>query len=272
MDPELGTFRAALKGPEPDLADLALLIARIEHRDLDPAPSLARLDSLAARSGAATARRAWTALERLRAFLFEEEGLRGNADDYFDPRNSCLNDVLDRRLGIPITLSLVMMEVGRRVGLSIDGVGLPGHFVVRAHVDGDTVLVDPFHRGRVLSPDQAHGVVAEALGRPVTLTATHFTAATKTQIVARMLTNLRSVYIKREEWAKALAVIDRLLLLDGAAAAHVRDRGTILMKLGHFHSGAAEWERYLTRCPNARDAEKLRGQLRQIRQALASLN
>lgn len=274
MDDELAAFRDALRGPGPaiDLARAALLIARLEHPGLEPEPWLRKLDDLAGRSGAHAASNPSEALARLRGFLFSDEGFRGNAGDYFDPRNSCLNEVLDRRLGIPITLSIVTMEVGRRVGLEIEGVGLPGHFVVRARAGTSVVLLDPFHGGQELTAEGAGDVVAEALGRPVPLTDAHFAPLTKPQIVARMLANLKGIYIQREEWAKALAVIDRLLLLDGGSPAHLRDRGTVLMKLGQFHVGAAEWDRYLSQYPNARDAEKLRGQLRQIRQALASLN
>jgi regulator of sirC expression with transglutaminase-like and TPR domain len=106
----------------------------------------------------------------------------------------------------------------------------------------------------------------------VTLSEAHFAPVTKLAIVTRMLANLKSVYVQREAWAKALTVIDHLLLLERTSPAHLRDRGTVLMKLGDFHHGAADWERYLTQYPHARDAEKLRDQLKRIRQALASLN
>lgn len=273
MTPELRAFREALQTePEIDLARAALLVARVEYPDLDPTPSLARLANLAARSGIDPGWRPRAALERLRRFLFEEEAFHGNAEQYYDPRNSCLNDVLDRKVGIPITLSVLVMEVGRRVGLRIDGVGLPGHFVVKADVGDGSVLVDPFHGGTILDRDGAEEVVARALGQPVTLTDAHFVPTAKSQIVTRMLANLKSIYIQQEEWTKALAVIERLLLFEESGPGHLRDRGTVLMKLGDFHGGAADWERYLSRYPHARDAVKLRGQLKRIRQALASLN
>src|SRR5207237_3044132 len=124
---------------------------------------LSRLDARAARSGASTLR-GRRALDRLRAFLFEEEGFRGNGEEYYDPRNTFLNDVLTRRLGIPITLSVVTMEVGRRVGLAIEGVGLPAHFVVTAPVDGGDVVVDPFGGGRGINRREAEGIVERAGG------------------------------------------------------------------------------------------------------------
>ncbi|MBI2219436.1 MAG: tetratricopeptide repeat protein [Candidatus Rokubacteria bacterium] len=274
MDAELAAFLGTVRPPDEaiDLARAALQIARIEHDGLAPEPCLLELSTLAERSGVRRVDDPFRALDRLREFLFEEEGYRGNAEDYFDPRNSYLNDVIARKLGIPITLSLLTMEVGRRVGLTIDGVGLPGHFIVRAHVGHDSVLVDPFNGGRILDEQGAAEVVAHALGREVPLTDVHFASVTKSQVIARILMNLRGIYVQREEWRKALAVIERLLVLDTRSPVHLRDRGTMLMKLGDFHAGAAEWERYLTRYPNARDADRLRGQLRQIRQALASRN
>jgi regulator of sirC expression with transglutaminase-like and TPR domain len=190
-----------VRAPEPeiDLTRGALCIARIEHPHLAADPVVAELDALAARSGAAGLGDALRILHRLREFLFAEEGFRGNADDYYDPRNSCLNDVLERRLGIPITLGLVVMEVGARVGLRIQGIGLPGHFVVGAEVDTDSVLLDPFNGGAVLTRDGAHRVVARAVGRPVKLTEETFRPCSRRQILTRMLANLKAVYVSRRD-------------------------------------------------------------------------
>ena len=267
-------FEAIVRAPDHDidLALAALLIARVECPALAPEPWLGRLDDLAARARGDATADASSRLTRLRRVLFEEEGFRGNAGDYFDPRNSCLDQVLERRLGIPITLSVITMEIGRRAGLVIDGVGLPGHFVVSARIGAAAILLDPFHGGTVLSAADAEDVVAQAMGQHVALTPAHFAPVTKIQILTRMLANLKSIYVKIEAWPKALVVIDRLLLLEASGATQLRDRGTVLMKLGDFHAGAADWERYLAKYPHARDAEKLRTQLRRIRQVLASLN
>jgi regulator of sirC expression with transglutaminase-like and TPR domain len=274
MDEALDHFRDLVGLPEDalDLALGALLVARVEHPNLSPVHSLRHLDELAAASGVARVQDPLKALHRLREFLFEEEGFKGNADDYYDPRNSCLNDVLERRLGIPITLSLVVMEVGRRVGLDIVGVGLPGHFVVRTQVGTEPVLLDPFDSGAVVTHEQAAALVTRALGRQVALTDAHFAPIGKRQILARVLMNLRGIYCRRGEWDKALAVFDRLLVLDEQSAAHRRDRGTVLVKLGQWHRGAADWERYLQARPEAKDAADVRQQLRRIRQQLATLN
>lgn len=262
MEP-LRAFGELVKTSEPaiDLGLGALLIAQIEHPDFEPKAGLAQLDDLATRLGTGD-------VHRLRRFLFEDEGFAGNADDYYDPRNSCLNDVLDRHLGIPITLSVLVIEVGRRVGLAVDGVGLPGHFM--AAVGG--VLFDPFNRGAIVSRAEAGAVVARVLGRPVPLAAGHFVPVPKTQILIRMLANLRSVYVDREAWGKARAVMERLMLLDPESPGHVRDYGTILMKEGDFSRGAAQWERYLGLRPHAKDAARVKAQLTQIRRAIASLN
>jgi regulator of sirC expression with transglutaminase-like and TPR domain len=274
MNPDraLDEFTQLVKSPEIDLGVAALAIARIEHPELASGPVLAELDQLAARSSVSTAGGGRRALDRLCSFLFEGEKFRGNAEDYYDPRNSCLNDVLDRRLGIPITLAVVVMEVGRRVGLEIMGIGLPGHFCVGAKIGRELVMLDPFASGRALDRADAEAIASRAVGRAVKLTDAHFAPTSRTQIVVRMLRNLEGIYARREDWSKALAVIDRLLVVDADAPTHRRDRGTVLVKLGELHRGASEWERYLTRYPQARDAAAFREELRRVRQTLAEKN
>src|SRR5207253_4239293 len=270
----LEPFRELARTPDAriDLTRAALAVARIEHPDVDVDGEAARLDSLAARSNAAGARGPHAALERLVAFLFEEEGFRGNDGEYYDPRNSCLNDVLDRKLGIPITLSVLTMEVGRRIGLDIAGVGLPGHFIVSVTVGSRAILLDPFHGGGVLTPASAAEVAARAVGRPVKIEDAHWTPCTRRQIVVRMLRNLKTIYARQKDWGRALGVIDRLLLIDPEAPTHLRDRGTVLVKAGQLWEGAAEWESYLNRYPSAQDAESFRHELRRVRQELGSRN
>ena len=272
MDPALRAFEELVKAPETaiDLGRAALAVARIEHPQIDEERELARLDALAARVG--SGRDAGATLERLRRLLFEEEGFRGNDGEYYDPRNSCLNDVLDRKLGIPITLSVLTMEVGRRVKLDIAGVGLPGHFIVSAAVGVRAVLLDPFHGGGVLTHAAAADVAARAVGRPVKLEEAHWTPCTPRQIVVRMLRNLKTIYARGKDWPRALAVVDRLLLVDPDTPTHLRDRGTVLVKAGRLWDGAAEWERYLGRHPGAQDAESFRQELRRVRQELGSRN
>ncbi len=232
MEGPVQAFAETVRLPESelDLGRAALAIAEIEHPGLETVPYLARLDELAARSGVAREPAGRARLDRLSAFLFEQEGFRGNADDYYDPRNSCLNDVLDRRLGIPITLSVLMLEIGRRVGLAIAGIGLPGHFVVGAQVGGAMVVVDPFGGGRALTREDADALVSRAVGQAVNLTDAHFTPASKREIITRMLLNLKGIYARREDWGKALAVLDRLLIVDPENRAHAGERGTALAR------------------------------------------
>jgi regulator of sirC expression with transglutaminase-like and TPR domain len=274
MDAALRAWAELVSVPEPeiDLTLGTLALARVEYPDLDVEHHVKHVAELAARSGTSRLDDPLRALHRLREFLFEEEGFRGNADDYYDPANSCLNQVLQRKLGIPITLSVVMMEVARRIGLCVEGVGLPGHFIVSATVGTDRVLLDPFDGGAILTQETAADVVARAVGRPVTLTAGHFTPATKRQILGRMMLNLKSAYLRREAWGKALAIVEHLLVLDAGASVFVRDRGSLRVKLGDLLRGAADWERYLAAHPQASDGDEIKRELRRVRQRLAMLS
>jgi len=274
-DPSLAEFSAAVGGPDGEirLARAALLIAAAEQPGLDVDRYLACLDDLA--DTALAARRAADALSRLhrlREFLFEELGFAGDRSDYFDPRNSHLNEVLDRRLGIPITLSLVFIEVGQRLGLQMEGIGLPGHFITGARIAGEQVLLDPFNRGAVLTVEACGQVVRQSLGRAVRLQPEHFTPVDNRQFLTRMLANLKGVYWRQEAWPKVVRVIDRMLALNPAAAGERRDRGAAWSNMGRLERGVADWERYLTEFPEAADHEQVRGQLRRVRQKLAQLN
>jgi regulator of sirC expression with transglutaminase-like and TPR domain len=275
LDPSLAEFTAAVARPDREihLARAALLIAAAEQPDLDVDGYLARLESLA--DAAEPARRAADALSRLhrlREVLFEELGFAGDRNAYFDPRNSHLNQVLDRRLGIPITLSLVLIETGRRLGLEMEGIGLPGHFITGARIAGEQVLLDPFNRGAVLTMEACGQVVKRALGRPVRLTPEHFAPVDNRHFLTRMLANLKGIYWRQEAWDKVVRVIDRMLAINPAAAGERRDRGAAWSNMGRLERGAADWERYLTEFPNAADHEQVRGQLRRVRQKLAQLN
>jgi regulator of sirC expression with transglutaminase-like and TPR domain len=274
-DPSLHAFAREVDRPEDgiDLARAALVMARLEYPDLDVKRHLHRLEALAADAPAA-ARRGddLQRLHRLREYLFEDLGFAGNRDDYYDVRNSFLSDVLERRLGIPITLTLVLVEAGRRVGLPLAGIGLPGHFIAGAWLSDSPILLDPFDRGTILTPDGCADLVERAVGKRVALSEGTFRPVTKRQFLARMLNNLKGIYWRREQWRQAVAVIDRILVLDPDAGSERRDRGMALAQLGDLGGGLADWERYLTQFPNAPDGEKVRGHLRRVRQKLAERN
>lgn len=256
-----------------DLARAALAIARWEYPELDVSAYLDRLDGLA--RGVDGARRSADPLgrlHRLREHLFVEQGFAGNREDYYDPRNSFLSDVLDRRLGIPITLSLVLMEAGKRVGLAIEGIGLPGHFITGARLGDSQIFLDPFNGGALLTPEACEELVGRVLGQPVTLTPEHFKAVTQKQFLARMLANLKAIYWKRQAWDRVIGVIDRLLVLDPKAATEWRDRGLAWSNMGEVQRCLLDWERYLTEFPDAADHEAVKGHLRKARLKLAQLN
>jgi regulator of sirC expression with transglutaminase-like and TPR domain len=274
-DPPLREFAELTGRPDGrvDLARAALAIARWEYPGLAVDSYLERLDALA--RGVDGARRSTDPvgrLHRLREYLFVEQGFAGNREDYYDPRNSFLNDVLDRRQGIPITLSLVLIEVGKRLGLAVEGIGLPGHFIAGARLGDSQILLDPFNAGALLTPEACEKLVGRALGRKVALKPENFAAVTRRQFLARMLANLKGIYWQREAWDRVVGVIDRLLVLDPKAAGEWRDRGLAWSNMGEVRRGLVDWERYLSEFPNAADHEAVKGHLRKARQKLAQLN
>lgn len=274
-DPPLREF-AELTGRSDgriDLARAGLAIARLEYPGLDAESYLERLDALA--RGVDGSRRLADPvgrLHRLREYLFVEQGFAGNREDFFDPRNSFLNDVIDRRQGIPISLSLVLIEVGKRLGLAVEGIGLPGHFVAGARFGDSQILLDPFNAGALLTPEACEELVGRALGRKVTLTPENFAQVTQRQFLTRMLSNLKAIYWHREAWERVVGVIDRLLVLDAKAGEQWRDRGLAWSHLGEVRRGVLDLERYLSEFPDAADHEAVTGHLRQARQKLGQLN
>ena len=246
--------------PQVDLAAGALLIAAEEYPQLRVAPYLRRLDLLAERvhDRLAGETAPVVVLEQLCRVLFEEEAFRGNADAYYDPRNSFLNDVLDRRLGIPITLGIVMLEVGWRAGLPLSGINFPGHFLVRYEGEVARLLVDPFDRGRVRWEDEAQGLLDRVYGGMVRLKDEFLAPASRIDILARVLTNLKGIYLNARDDDRALSAIDRILLLRPAATVELRDRGLLLARAGRRDEAVAVLERYLDHSPAAADADRVR--------------
>jgi regulator of sirC expression with transglutaminase-like and TPR domain len=248
---------------ELDLAEAALLIAQEEHPDLDVIAYLRRLDELAAsvRARLPQAPEPADIIHNLNARLFREEGLAGNESEYYDPRNSFLNEVLDRKQGIPITLSVIYLEVGRRLGLPLVGVGFPGHFLVKYRgADGDVVL-DPFAGGATLTREELEQRLRRMYGEanPFLAQIPQLLApASKKEILVRMLGNLKGVYLQQNDFTRALAAIDRILLVAPDLALEVRDRGAVHQRLGHLQAALQDFRRYLQMVPDAEDAEAVR--------------
>ncbi|HEX7089320.1 MAG TPA: transglutaminase-like domain-containing protein [Longimicrobiales bacterium] len=261
-------FEAAVLRPEPelDLASAALLVAAEEYPQLPLAPYLRRLDLLAERVhdrlGDETA--PLVVVQELSRVLFVEEGFRGNVEAYYDVRNSFLNDVLDRRLGIPITLSVVYLEVGWRLGLPLVGVGFPGHFLVRYEGEAVRLLVDPFEGGRLRFEDQAQELLDRVYGGMVPLQPEFLQPASKRDILVRILTNLKGIYLNARDDRRALAAVERILLLRPGATGEVRDRGMLLARIGRVGEAIADLQRYLNSAPEAPDARRVRELIREL--------
>lgn len=263
----------ALPDERINLAEAALLIAAEEYPRLDVAAYLEKLDRIAdiARDRITLAVGASDYISAVNVTLFEDYGFQGNRDNYYDPRNSFLNEVIDRRVGIPITLSVLYIEVARRIGFTVEGIGLPGHFIVGHRAAEETLYVDPFNSGRVLGEMGCAELVAEMSGGRRLLKPEHLLPVTKKQILTRMLSNLLSIYA-RNDHRRALGIIERILLLQPNSAAHVRDHGLLLALVGQPARAIAALERYLKMEPVAADAELVREQIRTIKQDSAKLN
>ncbi len=257
-----------------DLAEAALLIAKEEYPGLEVPSYLARLDDMAeaVRAQVGRDKDSHRLIAGLNDFLFRDQGFHGNTEDYYDPRNSFLNDVLDRRTGIPITLSTVYMEVGRRLGLRLYGAGMPGHFLVKFVARDEEIVIDPFNGGAILSPADCQRVLDRMYEGKLAFEPRFLVTVGTRQILARMLTNLKAIYFNCREYAKALAVVDRLLILDPRAATEIRDRGLLSCQLKRYPQAMADLTRYLTLAPQAEDAKVIRDHLRSIRERVASMN
>ncbi|MBI3988493.1 MAG: tetratricopeptide repeat protein [candidate division NC10 bacterium] len=257
-----------------DLATASLLIAKEEYPDLSIDAYVKRLDWMAEQVESS-----WTVadsplhfIRALNRYLFDEEGFTGNTWEYYDPRNSFLNDVLDRKTGIPITLSVVYMEVGRRLGLPLVGVGLPAHFVVKYQAPDEEILIDPFHRGAILSEEHCRRLVEELRGGTIRFRRGFLEPVTKRQILTRMLNNLKNIYIKAGEYQKALSVVERILLLNPGSLQETRDRGLLYARVKRYAKALSDLQAYLNAFPKAPDAPSIRQQILSIRQAIALLN
>lgn len=243
-----------------DMARAALLVAQEEYPQIPVDLYLARLDQMAeeVKDRLADETAPLVVLDELLDMLFVRRHFQGNRGAYHDPRNSFLNDVLDRGLGIPLTLGMIVLEVGWRLGLPLEGVNFPGHFLVRFRGDAIHLLIDPFDGGKVRFEDQAQELLDRVYGGMVRVQEPFLRTATRRDMLVRLLTNLKGVYVNVSDNARALAVVERLLILQPTSRGDLRARGLLLARLGRRSEAVEQLEAYLELAPGAGDADRLR--------------
>jgi regulator of sirC expression with transglutaminase-like and TPR domain len=271
---------AALAGPQIDdekidLIRAALTIARTEYPDLDVESYVERADELAraAESRIGDIGDPLDVITALNHVLFQDAGLQGNRDDYYDPRNSFINEVLDRRLGIPITLALIYMEVGRRLGFPLFGVGMPGHFLLKNYdIDGRETIIDCFNGGDILSAQDCQRRLDEIYSGQMTLRPEFLFAVSRRQMLTRILNNLKTVFLTARNFRKALPIVDLVLVVYPRSPEDVKQRALLRYSLGQSRGAADDLEEYLKMSPDASDADEIRQTALSIRRMLALMN
>ncbi len=272
------TFDQCISVPEADLnlAHACLLVAQNEYPKLDVNAYLEKLDTLAAAVAMSlgTDKSPQSVLTAINQTLFQEQGFSGNAEDYYDPCNSFLNHVLDRRLGIPISLSILYMEIGYRLGLVLQGVSFPGHFLVKLPLAAGDIIIDPFFGGITLND-------LELMNRIVTLFGSYpadldlhniMTGVSKKAILARMLRNLKNIYIQKGDFQRALSMSNQLMMVAPKRAAEIRDRGVILEYLECTNAALHDYQQYLDLVPNAQDQQFIRGRMLALHHAMPTVH
>jgi regulator of sirC expression with transglutaminase-like and TPR domain len=258
-------FAAEVARPEAEmnLARAALLVAQEEYPQIPVELYLARLDQMAeeVKDRLADETAPPVVLCELLEMLFARRGFSGNRKAYYDPRNSFLNDVLDRSTGIPLTLGIVLLEVGWRLGLPLEGVNFPGHFLVRYRGDAVDLLIDPFDSGKVRFADQAQELLDQLYGGMVRLQDAFLRPAGRRDMVVRLLANLKGVFVNVSDHSRALAVVERLLIIQPDSRADLRARGLILAHMGRKDEAVAQLQEYLDLTPTAGDLERIRSMM-----------
>ncbi|HEV8647779.1 MAG TPA: tetratricopeptide repeat protein [Burkholderiales bacterium] len=271
-------LRQVVSGPEEaiDLAEAALLIATHAYPDLDVSHQLARIEELAKilesriQPDSVPSQR----ILAINQYLFAELGFAPNEEDYYDPRNSCLNEVLDRRVGIPITLSLLYMEVGGRIGLPLQGVSFPGHFLVKCVLPEGTLVLDPYAGGITLGIADLQKRLREVPGGEVSraIVAGMLGAAGKKEIILRLLRNLKSIYLRSQQFDRALPILDWIIATVPDQPPELRDRGMIYQELECSRAALADFERYLELSPGCDDRDEIRSRIVELQRQSARLN
>jgi regulator of sirC expression with transglutaminase-like and TPR domain len=262
--PDINDIRrdfATLVAREPiPLARGALLIAQEEYPNLDADKYLDQIAALA-REAEMVVKMGNDTIEKIQLlshFLFEQKGFEGNREDYADPRTSFLNEVLDRRRGIPITLSILYLEVGRRLGLSLFGVGFPTHFLVKAVDERGELIIDPFYDGAILTLDEIRARLTQVYGQPVEVSPQHLKPIGTRHILVRVLRNLKAIYLKGSDSTRALSALDRILLLDPRSLEELMERGSLYERLECFKAALDDFQSFLSQAPEHTASETAR--------------
>ncbi|TVP53680.1 MAG: hypothetical protein EA351_14740 [Gemmatimonadales bacterium] len=262
-------FATAVDHPDHkvNLAEAALLVAQEEYPQLSVERYLSRLDALAeeVQDRLANETAPLVVFQELIETLFVRNGFQGNRDAYYDPRNSFLNDVMDRRRGIPLTLGIILLEVGWRLDLPLQGVNFPGHFLVRFEGEAVSLLADPFDAGKVRFEEQAQELLDRVYGGMVRVQPAFLRTAGRRDMLVRLLTNLKGVYLNVDDHPRALAAVERILVIHPTAPTEIRDRGTLLARMGRTDEALAQLEWYLDYAPEAADAERIQELVDDIR-------
>jgi regulator of sirC expression with transglutaminase-like and TPR domain len=256
----------AMNAPGEELAPAALAIARVEYPSLDAALYLAQLERMGAqaseRLGRPTFRNQEAAIRVFNEYFYDELGFTGNREHYDDPRNSFLNEVLDRRTGIPISLAVVYLEVARRAGLAVQGVNFPGHFLLRAAVNpqlaqsaAEVLVIDPFHGGALLSEIDCRELLRQHVGEEAAFDPSLLEPANRHHIIVRMLVNLKRLYVHMRSFPQARFISDLLLAVDPSAISELRDRGLLAFHLEDFNAALRDLEAYLRLMPKRSEPE-----------------
>ena len=282
-------FLEAVASPRADLAVTALRLACVEYPELNPAPWLAALDEMGEEAGARVAHAETlhpgrpARIAAVTHYVYEEKRFTGDREHYEDPCNSFLNQVLERRAGIPITLAIVLIEVGRRAGVHLEGVNFPGHFLVRAPAEpgepnARALLIDPFHEGAIVSEHDCQRLLEAHVGAEAVLSGEMFATAGKREIMLRMLLNLKRAYVRQHSFPQARDVTELLVRLEPTAVTELRDRGLLSYHLRDLSPALRDLEMYLrvAAVPEDDEGRQERAQIREhvktLRKRLASFN
>ena len=249
------------------LAKAALFFAQTQYPDLNSDDYLTKLDAIASVLQEKLPDNSYPLkiIQTINQYLFEELRFTGNTRDYYDPRNSYLHEVLDRKLGIPISLSILYLEIAQRLNFPMVGIGMPGHFLIRPNFEDAGIFVDAFNQGEILFPEDCESRLQQVYQQPVKLESAFLEAISNRQILVRMLTNLKIIYINNHLYENALQVINSLLILMPDSEMELRDRGLLYYQMGDGEHAIVDLETYLKLSPNAQDAPAISQLLEQIR-------